>query len=221
MPVHKRTPGLDADYYVSGATVRRGARTTDTEPATRRLSSREELHTRRVSSRHAEPTRDTRSQQDRRRADPPRAYYQAEPSTQRLSRAEVNHRTVQQHAWHRAEAERRRREQEAKERAEAEAEERRRRQHRIQMLFAFAGIFVVVAIAGGIYSLLLRYVQIEQMVVEQRELVAEIEDQTKRLEELQVEINMQGNISQIQDYARENLNMDYAQKENTRMITLP
>ena len=53
---------------------------------------------------------------------------------------------------------------------------------------------------------------IEQMIVEQRKLTAEIDDQQKRLEELQVEINRQGNIAQIQDYARQNLNMDYAQK---------
>ena len=59
------------------------------------------------------------------------------------------------------------------------------------------------------------------MIVEQRKLTAEIDDQQKRLEELQVEINRQGNIAQIQDYARQNLNMDYAQKENTRVIALP
>ena len=98
---------------------------------------------------------------------------------------------------------------------------RRRRQHRIQTLFAFVSIVLVVAVAGGIFSLLVRYTQIEQMIVEQRKLTAEIDDQQKRLEELQVEINRQGNIAQIQDYARQNLNMDYAQKENTRVIALP
>ena len=82
-------------------------------------------------------------------------------------------------------------------------------------------IVLVVAVAGGIFSLLVRYTQIEQMIVEQRKLTAEIDDQQKRLEELQVEINRQGNIAQIQDYARQNLNMDYAQKENTRVIALP
>ena len=89
------------------------------------------------------------------------------------------------------------------------------------MLFALLAIVAVVVVAGGIYSLLTRYISIEQMTVEQRQLQAEIEDQQKRLEELQVEINRQGNISQVQDYARENLNMDYAQKENTRVIELP
>ena len=59
------------------------------------------------------------------------------------------------------------------------------------------------------------------MTVEQRQLQAQIEDQSKRLEELQVEINRQSNISNVQDYARDNLNMDYAQKENTRVVQLP
>ena len=113
------------------------------------------------------------------------------------------------------------REQEERQQRENEEEARRRRQHRIQTLFAFVSIVLVVAVAGGIFSLLVRYTQIEQMIVEQRKLTAEIDDQQKRLEELQVEINRQGNIAQIQDYARQNLNMDYAQKENTRVIALP
>ena len=54
-----------------------------------------------------------------------------------------------------------------------------------------------------------------------RALTAQIEDQQRRLEELQVEINMQGDISKIQDYARENLHMDYAKKEDTRVVALP
>ena len=36
-----------------------------------------------------------------------------------------------------------------------------------------------------------------------------------------MEINRQSNISNVQDYARDNLNMDYAQKENTRVVQLP
>ncbi|MGI5883992.1 MAG: cell division protein FtsL [Candidatus Spyradocola sp.] len=218
MPVHKRTPGLDADdYYVAGSTVRRSAHQAE-EPMTRRAPDRNRDRQR---LRHEELVRDTRSRQERRRAEPTRAYYEPEPATQRLTHAEVNHRTVQQHAWQRAEAERRRREEEARERAEIEAEEVRRRQHRIQALFAAVGIVVVVAVAAGVYTLLLRYVQLENMVVEQRSLIASIEDQQKRLEELQVEINMQGNISKIQEYARENLHMDYAKKEDTRVINLP
>ena len=111
MPVYKRNPGLDADnYYVSGATVRRSARSSVQEPSTRRVPdnraelfpSRQSPATQRRSAQNAnirpqrrpEPLRDTRSFQDRRRADPPRAYYSAEPATQRLTRAEVNHRTV-------------------------------------------------------------------------------------------------------------------------------
>lgn len=219
MPVHKRTPGLDADdYYVAGSTVRRSARAAE-EPTTRRAPDRREERQRRP--RREEPTQDTRSRQDRRRAEPTRAYYDPEPATQRLTHAEVNHRTVQRHAWQLAEAERQRREQEARERAEAEAEEARRRQHRVQALFAAVGIVAVLAVAGGIYTLLLRYVQLENMVVEQRALTAQIEDQQRRLEELQVEINMQGDISKIQDYARENLHMDYAKKEDTRVVALP
>lgn len=229
MPVYKRDPNLSAEYYVSGNTVRRSARPYEAEPSTRRVSSREELLTRRSgseatrrrNSRHAEPVQDTRSRQDRRRADPARAYYSAEPETQRLTRAQVNHRTVQQHAWQRAEAERRRREEEARQAAEEAAEQARRRQQRVHMLFAMLAIIAVVVVAGGIYSLLTRYIRIEQMTVQQRQLQAQIEDQQKRLEELQVEINRQGNISQVQDYARDSLNMDYAQKENTRVIALP
>jgi len=91
----------------------------------------------------------------------------------------------------------------------------------VQALFAAVGIVAVLAVAGGIYTLLLRYVQLENMVVEQRALTAQIEDQQRRLEELQVEINMQGDISKIQDYARENLHMDYAKKEDTRVVALP
>ena len=128
---------------------------------------------------------------------------------------------MQQHAWQRAEQERRRREEEAHIAAEEAAEQRRRHQQRVHTLFALMAIVAVVAVAAGVYSLLTRYVRIEQMTVEQRQLQAQIEDQSKRLEELQVEINRQSNISNVQDYARDNLNMDYAQKENTRVVQLP
>ena len=67
MPVHKRTPGLDADdYYVAGSTVRRSARAAE-EPTTRRAPDRREERQRRP--RREEPTQDTRSRQDRRRAE--------------------------------------------------------------------------------------------------------------------------------------------------------
>ena len=96
MPVYKRNPGLDADnYYVSGATVRRSARSSVQEPSTRRVPdnraelfpSRQSPATQRRSAQNAnirpqrrtEPLRDTRSFQDRRRADPP-------------ARSAVNHR---------------------------------------------------------------------------------------------------------------------------------
>lgn len=230
MPVRKRTLGLDDSYYVSGTAVRRKAEPRWEEPATRRVSSnREELlssrveqsYRRRTPARGAGPQRDLRSQQERRRADPTRAHYAPEPETHHLTHEEVNRRTYEQHARRREEEARRRRALAAQERADAEKEAVRRRQHRVQMMFAILGIFVVVLIAGGIFSLLMRYIQIEQMIVTQRKLTAEIEDQQKRLEELHVEINMRGNISQIQDYARENLNMDYAQKDKTRVIALP
>ena len=220
MPVYKRDPNLDADYY-----VRR-----EPEPETRRVpNNREEFRSlrsspqtqRRPVQRRGEPLRDTRTRQERRRAEPARAYYAPEPETQRLTRAQVNHRTVQQHAWQRVEQERLRRETEARRAAEEPAEQGRRRQQRVHALFALAAILMVLVVAGGIYSLLTRYVRIEQMTVEQRQLQAQIEDQQKRLEELQVEINRQSNISNVQDYARDNLNMDYAQKENTRVVQLP
>ena len=234
MPVYKRDPNLDADYYVSGTTVRRSVRR-DPEPETRRVpNNREELfpsrrnpqaqrgtQTLRRPARPQEPLRDTRSRQERRRAEPARAYYTTEPETQRLTRAQVNQRTVQQHAWQRAEEERRRREQERMRAQEEAAEQRRRHQQRVYTLFAFVGLIAVLALAGGVFSLLTRYVAIEQMTVEQRELQAQIEDQSKRLEELQVEINRQSNISAVQDYARDSLNMDYATKENTRVVQLP
>ena len=48
MPVHKRTPGLDADdYYVAGSTVRRSARAAE-EPTTRRAPDRREERQRRA-----------------------------------------------------------------------------------------------------------------------------------------------------------------------------
>ena len=252
MPVYKRDPHLDADYYVSGTTVRRSVRR-EPEPETRRVpNNREELfpsrrdpqtqrgtqtrrgtqtqrgsqtrrepQTQRRPARPQEPLRDTRSRQERRRAEPARAYYSPEPEAQRLTRAQVNHRTVQQHAWQRAEQERRRREEELQRQREEAAEQSRRRQQRVHTLFAFMGLIVVLALAGGVFSLLTRYVAIEQMTVEQRELQAKIEDQSRRLEELQVEINRQSNISAVQDYARDSLNMDYATRENTRVVQLP
>ena len=229
MPVYKRDPNLDADYYVSGTTVRRNVRR-EPEQRTRRVpNNREELFPsrrspqtqRRPAQRQGEPLRDTRTRQERRRAEPARAYYAPEPETQRLTREQVNHRTVQQHAWQRAEQERCRREQEHMRAQEEAAEQRRRHQQRVYTLFAFVGLIAVLALAGGVFSLLTRYVAIEQMTVEQRELQAQIEDQSKRLEELQVEINRQSNISAVQDYARDSLNMDYATKENTRVVQLP
>ena len=86
MPVYKRDPNLDADYYVSGTTVRRSVRR-DPEPETRRVpNNREELfpsrrnpqtqrgtQTLRRPARPQEPLRDTRSRQERRRAEPARA----------------------------------------------------------------------------------------------------------------------------------------------------
>ena len=138
-----------------------------------------------------------------------------------MTRAEVNHRTVQLHAWQRAQEERRRREEEARIQAEEVAEQRRRAQQRVRAIAAFLVIACVITGALGIFNLLNRYIAIDKMTVDQRALQAEIADQQKRLEELQVEINKQSNIAQVQDYARDSLNMDYAQQDDIRVIALP
>lgn len=236
MPVYKRDPRVDAQYYVSGSTVRSNARNTVQEPATRRFDSRRaaaypqnEPMTRRAGEatqrrnvRPAQqPLQDTRTRQERRRAEPARAYYAPYPEQQRLTRAEVNHRTVQQHAWMRAEAERRRREEEARIAAEEMAEQKRRDAQRINAFVSALVIAGILIFGVGLFVLLYRYTIIDDMTVQQRTLQAQIADQEKRLEELQVEINKQSNIAQVQDYARENLNMDYAQQENIRTVVLP
>ena len=244
--VRKRDPRLDAEYYVSGNTVRRNVprnypaqweptqwEPTQWEPATRRYGREEQVRTRRSEStrrvsaqprnaaaRPAQPMREVRPNQNTRRAEATRAYAQAE--AQRIAREEQNMRTLQLHRqWQRAAAERRRREEEARIAAEELAEQRRRSEQRVRAFAAVLAIFLVLTGALGIYTLLNRYIAIDAMTVEQRSLQAQIEDQQKRLEELQVEVNKQSNIAQVQDYARESLNMDYAQKENIRAVVLP
>ena len=234
MPVYKRDPRVDAQYYVSGSAVRSNVRSNAQEPATRRFDSRRvtalpqnEPATRRVGTTtqrrpaQQQPLQDTRTRQERRRAEPARAYYAPYPEQQRLTRAEVNHRTVQQHAWMRAEAERRRREEEARIAAEEMAEQKRRDAQRVNAFVSALVIAGILIFGVSLFVLLYRYTLIDDMTVQQRTLQAQIADQEKRLEELQVEINKQSNIAQVQDYARENLNMDYAQQENIRTIVLP
>ncbi len=238
MPVYKRDPRLDAQYYVSGNTVRRAAPSREDEPETRRASNRDEYFRREERTQRAgqrtqrreeprtqrrqEPLRDTRTRQEQRRAQPARAYYAAQPEFQRMTREEINQRTVQQHhAWQQAAAERRMREEKEKREAEELAEAQRRRQQRVNTLFAAIAILTVVCIAGGIYSVLSRYIRIDAMTVQQRQLQSQIDDQQRRLEELQVEINKQSNIAQVQDYARDNLNMDYVDRDNVRTVQLP
>lgn len=250
MTVYKRSPRVDAQYYMSGSTARdvrmnqnaaTQRRPAQQEPVTRRYEgsrtlAQPDVRTRRVGeqtqrrapyaapqtqTRPQQPLRDTRSRQERRRAEPARAYYTAQPEVQRMTRAEVNHRTVQLHAWQRAQEERRRREEEARIQAEEVAEQRRRAQQRVRAVAAFLVIACVITGALGIFDLLNRYIAIDKMTVTQRSLQAEIDDQQKRLEELQVEINKQSNIAQVQDYARDSLNMDYAQQDDIRVIALP
>ena len=219
MPVHKRSQGLDADYYVAGNTVRRASRreAPTEEPVTRRA----EPIRRRDASHRGEPLRDTRSPQDRRRADPPRAYYAPEPETRRLTREEVNLRTARAHDARRDLDERRRRDAEEEQRRREEAEALRRREHRVRGVFAVLLIGLVSCVGFGFYTLLSRSATLENMLVEQRRISADIEDQQRRLEELEAEINMAGDIGRIQDYARDDLHMDYAKKENTRVVALP
>lgn len=260
--VRKRDPRMEAEYYVSGNTVRRNVSSAQTvqrqpvqrngaqraaaqwgaaqwestrwEPATRRYSHGEPVQTRRSettrrvnerpqrpTARYAEPMRDVRTRQGDRRAEATRAYY-TEMEAQRLAREAQNMRTAQRHRqWQRAAAERRRKEEEARIAAEEMAEQRRRAQQRVRAFAAVLCIVLVLTGAAGIFTLLKRYIAIDSMTVQQRTLQARIEDQRKRLEELQVEVNKQSNIAQVQDYARESLNMDYAQKENIRVIQLP
>ena len=201
------------------------------EPATRSYSREEAVRTRRSenirraneprSMRYAEPLREVRTRQGQRDAASARAYA-AQMEAQRIEREERNMRTAQQHRqWQRAAAERRRREEEARIAAEELAEQRRRAQQRVRAFAAVLAIVMVLTGAAGIFTLLNRYIAIDKMTGTQRSLQAQIADQQKRLEELQVEVNKQSNIAQVQDYARESLNMDYAQKENIRVIELP
>lgn len=239
--LRNRDPRRDAEYYVSGNTVRRNvpqSRPTQwnpaqQEPVTRRFAREEQVRTRRsettrrvqeqprVRAAYAQPMRDVRANQNNRRAEQTRAYY-AQAEAQRMARDEQNMRTLQLHRqWQRAAAERRQREEEARIAEEEMAEQRRRAQQRMRALAGVLAIVLVLTGALGIYSVLSRYIAIDAMTVQQRSLQAQIEDQQKRLEELQVEVNKQSNIAQVQDYARESLNMDYAQKENIRAIVLP
>ena len=197
MPVYKRNPGLDADDYVSGATVRRSARSSVQEPSTRRVpDNRAELFPSRQSpatqrrsvqnanirpQRRTEPLRDTRSFQDRRRADPPRAYYSrgtrhpAPHPAPRSTTAPCSSTPSAVRSRSACAASRRSQQRETRKKRAAAVSTASRRcslcEHR-------AG-----GRRGGRHlSLLVRYTQIEQMIVEQRKLTAEIDNQQKRLE---------------------------------------
>jgi len=100
-------------------------------------------------------------------------------------------------------------------------EEQRMERHRKGRRRAAAILVVTLVLAGLSFLLLYRQAQVETLIIDQNNIRSSIKSVTKQLEELQVQLNMKGDIGQIQEYAREQLSMDYPTSENTRTIVLP
>lgn len=109
----------------------------------------------------------------------------------------------------------------AAEEAKRREEEQRMERHRKGRRRAAAILVVTLVLAGLSFLLLYRQAQVETLIIDQNNIRSSIKSVTKQLEELQVQLNMKGDIGQIQEYAREQLSMDYPTSENTRTIVLP
>jgi len=162
---------------------------------------------------------DTRSIHDRRRAEPPRAHATLNPN---VTRASLNMDVANLHYRQNLRAERERRKaEEARLAQEQQQEDSRRRQARVFAALAAVGVVCLGILAVALFNLLNASAQLERMTGQQRELEAQIEKKTQVIEELEVKINKQSNLVEIQDYARDYLDMDYANGELVRKVTLP
>ena len=162
---------------------------------------------------------DTRSIHDRRRAEPPRAHLNANPD---VTRESLNIDLANLHSRQRLRAEQKRQQEEAARAALEEQQElSRRRQSRVFAALASVGVVCLALMAFALFNLLNASAQLERMTSQQRDLEAQIEKKTQVIEELEVKINRQSNLVEIQDYARDNLDMDYAAGDKVRRITLP
>ena len=238
MPVYKRDQSLGSNSYrVVGNTalkpsLTRRATSYQQEPSTRRYpdnraafftgnavpkqESRREVG---FGTRTRTPVYgDTRSIHDRRRAEPPRAHLSANPNATRES---INLDLANLHSRQRLRIERERERREAERIAREEQQEAdRRRQARVFAVLASVGAVCLVLMAMALFNLLNASAQLERMTGQQRELEAQIEKKTQVIEELEVKINRQSNLMEIQDYAKENLNMDYAAGDMVRKVSL-
>lgn len=82
-------------------------------------------------------------------------------------------------------------------------------------------LLVTLVLGGFSFFLLYRQSMIEKGIVRQNTLNSQIKEYSKRIEDLEVQVNAASNIGQIKDYAQTQLNMDYPTEENTRRVVLP
>ncbi len=113
------------------------------------------------------------------------------------------------------------RQRQAAEQARAREEAARMERHRQGRRRAAAVICLTVVLAAFTFLLLYRQAQVETRIIYQNSVRSEISSTTKQLEALQVELNMQSNIAEVQQYARDQLGMDYPATEDLRTVTLP
>ncbi|MDR2514487.1 MAG: hypothetical protein LBD02_04665 [Christensenellaceae bacterium] len=82
-------------------------------------------------------------------------------------------------------------------------------------------LFAALALLGCCsFFLLTGQAKVEALLVESHKLSAEIRESERRISELELSLNAQSDVNFIQDYARENLGMDYPNVENVRVIAL-
>jgi cell division protein FtsL len=84
-----------------------------------------------------------------------------------------------------------------------------------------AALFATLTLVGCCsFFLLTGQARVEALLVESHKLSAQVRESEKRISELELSLNAQSDVNFIQEYARENLGMDYPSVENTRVISL-
>lgn len=82
-------------------------------------------------------------------------------------------------------------------------------------------VLLVMAIFGVIFGLLYRQISIEQSMVELHKMRTTLATEQKRGEDLRLELSLQHDIARVQAVAREEMNMDYPNVDQTHVVVLP
>ncbi len=82
-------------------------------------------------------------------------------------------------------------------------------------------VLTVIVLLAGIFTLLIRQIDIEREIVNLHSLRTTLTEEERHGEELRLQLSLKLDVDNVQRTAKEKLNMDYADVEMTRPVSLP